>query len=284
VHGDPSESRTKVGEIEMGPGATMDYYGLILAWHDRWLKGIRNGIDEGAPVRIFVMGENVWREENEWPLARARPTDYFFRGAGQANTAAGDGRLSTEAPAAEPEDHYTYDPGRPVVIQNFETPGPFDHAPLQARRDMLVYTTPPLESELEVTGPITVHLWAASSAVDTDFAVTLCDVYPDGKAYNLTPLESGYLRARYRNSESRPEMLTPGAPTEFTIGGMVTSNLFRAGHRIRIQVTSSRFPSFDRNPNTGQRPERAVGGVAARQTIYHDSGHPSRVVLPIVPR
>ncbi len=284
VHGDPSESRTRVGELDMGPSATLDYYGLIVAWHDRWLKGIRNGIDEGAPVRIFIMGENAWRDENEWPLARAHLTDYYFRGGGRANTAAGDGRLATEAPGDEPADHYTYDPGRPLVIQNFETQGPFDHAPLQARRDVLVYTSEPLERDLEVTGPIAVHLWAATSAVDTDFAVTLCDVTPDGKAYNLTPLESGYLRARYRNSESRPEMMTPGAPTELAIGGMVTSNLFRAGHRIRIQVTSSRFPNFDRNPNTGQRPERAVGGIAAHQTIFHDAGHPSRVVLPVVPR
>lgn len=284
-HGDPSEKRTRVGEYEFGPNGTIDYYGLILKWHDRWLKGIRNGIDEGAPVRIFVMGDDVWRDEWEWPLQRARDTSFYLRGGGRANTLRGDGLLSAEAPGpAEPVDRYLYDPRRPVRIVNFEKLGPYDRSAIQARQDVLVYTTEPLERDLEVTGPFTVRLWIASDAPDTDFAVMLCDVHPDGRAWNLTPQEAGFLRARYRRSESAPESLTPGEPTELVIGGMMTSNVFKTGHRIRLEVTSSRFPVFDRNPNTGEPPASATRMVTARQTIFHDAAHPSRVILPVIPR
>ncbi len=289
-HGDPTEYETKVGEIDFGPNMTFDYYSLVIKWHDRWLKEIRNGVDEGPPVRIFVMGDNVWRAENEWPLKRTLYVPYYLHSGGRANTAAGDGSLSTAAPAAaaagaeEPPDRYVYDPHRPVVVENFEKMGPYDHSKMQSRQDMLVYTTEPLAEDVEVTGPITVNLWAASSAVDTDFAVMLCDVYPDGRAYNLAPNEAGFLRARYRKSESAPELLTPNEPTEFVIGQMVTSNVFKKGHRIRLQVTSSRFPSFDRNPNTGDPFGASSRVIVARQTILHDAVHPSRVVLPLIPR
>jgi hypothetical protein len=284
-HGDPKEHETRVGDLDFGPNATFDYYGLVLRWHDRWLKGIPNGVDEGPPVRLFVMGENVWRDEDAWPLRRARDTAYFLRSGGRANTATGDGRLSTGPPAAgEPPDRYEYDPRRPLTIENFEVQGPFDHAPQQGRQDVLVYSTEPLEQDVEVTGPVTVNLWAASSAPDTDFMVMLCDVHPDGKAYNLLPLEAGVIRARYRLSESAPSPLTPGEPAELRISGMVTSNLFKRGHRIRLQVSSSRFPTFDRNPNTGEPFGTSSRLVAARQTILHDPEHPSRVILPIVPR
>ncbi|HEU4402769.1 MAG TPA: CocE/NonD family hydrolase, partial [Candidatus Polarisedimenticolia bacterium] len=288
-HGDPSDHETRVGELDFGPNATLDYYGLILKWHDRWLKGRRNGIDEGAPVRLFVMGENVWRDENEWPLARARQTAYYLHSGGRANTAAGDGRLTTKPPApagspADSPDRYDYDPRHPVVIDNFETMGPFDHAKIQKRRDVLVYSTEPLSEEVEVTGPITVSLWAASSAVDTDFAVMLCDVHPDGKAYNLAPMEAGVIRARYRESEAVPSLLTPERPAEFVISSLVTSNVFKKGHRIRLQVTSSRFPSFDRNPNTGDPFGTSTRTVVAHQLILHDAEHPSRLLLPIIPR
>ena len=299
-HGDPSESRTRVGDLEFGANMTLDYYGLIIRWNDRWLKGIRNGVDEGAPVRLFVMGENIWRDENEWPLSRARPTPYYLHSGGRANTAAGNGRLSTDPPAAgqsgtggpppsaagadERPDRYLYDPRRPVAIENFEKMGPYDRSRLQSRQDVLVYSTDPLAEDVEVTGPITVHLWAASSAVDTDFCVMLYDVHPDGRAYNLMPNEAGAIRARYRHSESSPEPLTPDEPTEFVIDQMVTSNLFLRGHRIRFDVTSSRFPSFDRNPNTGEPFGTSSRTVVARQSILHDAGHPSRIILPIIPR
>jgi putative CocE/NonD family hydrolase len=281
-HGDPGIAETRVGELDYGGNAPIDYFGLVLRWHDRWLRGIPNGVDAGAPVRLFVMGENVWRDENEWPLARARPTAYYLRSNGDAAEA---GRLSEEPPpAGEAADRYDYDPRDPVVIENFEVMGPRDRSGLETRRDLLVYTTPPLAGDVEVTGPVSARLWIASSAVDTDFMVMLLDVHPDGRAYNVMPIEAGVLRARYRESQAAPRLLTPGEPVEITIGDMVTSNLFRRGHRIRLHVTSSRFPVFDRNLNTGEAPAGATRPVVARQTILHDDAHPSHVVLPIVPR
>jgi putative CocE/NonD family hydrolase len=274
-HGDPGIAETKVGELDFGENAPIDYYGLILRWHDRWLKGIRNGVDEGPPIRLFVMGENVWRDEAEWPLKRAQATTFYLRGPRL---------LSAEAPADKEEaDRYQYDPRDPVVIDNFEVMGPRDRSGLEARRDLLVYSTPPLEEDVEVTGPVTVRLWITSSAVDTDFMVMLLDVHPDGKAYNVMPLEAGVLRTRYRESQAAPKPLQPGEPVELTIGDMVTSNLFRRGHRIRLHVTSSRFPVFDRNLNTGEPPARATRMVTAHQAILHDAAHPSRVILPVVP-
>jgi putative CocE/NonD family hydrolase len=274
-HGDPNERETAVGELSFGPNMTIDYYGLILRWHDRWLKGIPNGIDEAPPVRLFVMGENVWRDEREWPLARTRYVPYYLRASG---------RLSPDPPdAAEPADRYTYDPRNPVVIENFEVQGPYDRSGLESRPDVLVFTTPPLDTDVEATGPVEVRLFAATDAPDTDFMVMLLDVHPDGKAYNLMPLEAGVIRARYRDSERSPRLMTPGQAVELTIGGMVTSNLFRKGHRIRLHVTSSRFPVFDRNPNTGEPFGTGTRLQPARQAIFHDAAHPSRLILPVIP-
>jgi len=284
-HGDPGIGETRVGELDFGANAPIDYYGLVLRWHDRWLKGIRNGIDEGPPVRLFVMGENVWRDEAEWPLRRARPTPFYLRSEGDAAAGKGAGHLATDAPPpTETADRFAYDPRDPVVIENFEVMGPRDRSGLESRRDLLVYSTAPLEQDVEVTGPVTVHLWVASSAVDTDFMVMLLDVHPDGRAYNVMPIEAGVLRARYRDSQAAPRLLVPGEPVELVIGDMVTSNLFRRGHRIRLHVTSSRFPVFDRNLNTGEPPAGATRMVVARQTVLHDVAHPSRILLPIVPR
>ena len=284
-HGDPGIGETKVGELDYGENAAVDYYGLVLRWHDRWLKGIRNGIDEGAPIRLFVMGENVWRDEEEWPLRRARPTLFYLRSKGNAATGKGSGRLAADPPQAdESPDRYLYDPRDPVVIENFEVMGPRDRSGLETRRDLLVYTSEPLMEDMEVTGPVTVHLWVASTAVDTDFMVMLLDVHPDGKAYNVMPIEAGVARTRYRTSEAAPKLLSPHETVELIIGDMVTSNLFRKGHRIRLHVTSSRFPVFDRNLNTGEPPAHATRMVVAHQTVLHDALHASRIVLPVVPR
>ncbi|MCZ6695030.1 MAG: CocE/NonD family hydrolase, partial [Acidobacteria bacterium] len=284
-HGDPNEYETHVGELDFGINTTFDYFGLILRWHDRWLKGIQNGVDDWPPVQIFVMGENVWRAEEEWPPARAQYEPYYLRSGGAANGAGGDGRITTTPPpVGEPPDRYVYDPKIPVTYENFESTGPFDHAPIQARKDVLVYTSAPLDRDLEVTGPITADLWIASSAIDTDFGVTLLDVHPDGRAFNVMPNEAGYLRIRYRDSESNPTFITPGEPTAIRIGNMVTSNLFRKGHRIRVLITSSRFPVFDRNTNTGENPAEAVRMEPAQQTVFHDATRASRVTLPIIPR
>ncbi len=284
-HGDPQENETGVTELDFGPNATFDYYGLVFRWHDRWLKEGHGAPDSEPPVRIFVMGENVWRDEWEWPLERTQYVSYYLRSGGLANKATGDGRLSIETPPVdEPADRYDYDPREPLIIEGFERGGPFDHAEIQERQDVLVYSTPPLEEDLEITGPITATLWISSSASDTDFGVMLLDVHPDGKAYNIIPMEAGYLRARYRNSEAEAELLTPGEPTELSISGMVTSNLFRKGHRVRVLISSSRFPVFDRNPNTGEPFGTSDRMVTAQQTILHDAAHPSRFTLPVIPR
>jgi putative CocE/NonD family hydrolase len=236
-----------------------------------------------APVRLFVMGENRWRDEPEWPLARARPTPYFLGSDGGANTLQGDGRLAPSPAGSAAQDRFSYDPRDPVPTgaDGAYSRAPNDMRAVEQRADVLVYSSEPLAVPLEVTGPVTLQLWAASSAPDTDFTARLIDVFPDGTARALT---DGILRARYRNSRSTPELLTPGEPVEFTIELGATSNLFLPEHRIRLEVSSSNFPRFDRNPNTGEPFGASARLAVARQTVYHDPAHPSRLLLPVVPR
>jgi hypothetical protein len=237
------------------------------------------------------MGANIWRDENEWPLARAVETRYYLHSSGHANSLQGNGTLTVNAPGGTEvgTDQYIYDPASPVPTCGgalLMTPeyrsGPFDQRPIESRADVLVYTSEVLSSAVEVTGPIKVHLWAASSAPDTDFVARLVDVHPDGYAQNLT---DGILRARYRAFERGevPGLIEPGAAYVYDIDLWATSNLFKAGHRIRLDVTSSSFPRWDRNPNTGHAFGADAELAVARQTILHDSEHPSYVVLPIVP-
>jgi putative CocE/NonD family hydrolase len=276
THGTPTPRKTRVGELDFGSAAGLDYEGLLLRFFDRWLKREDNGLDREAPVRVFVMGDDVWRAEPEWPLARARPTAYYL-GSG--------GRLLPEAPVAgEAPDAYTYDPRDPLVDPHGGALGPFDQSPLEARRDVLAYRSEPLARDLEVTGPIEVELWASSSARDTDFIVRLLDVHPDGRAYNLMSPTLEVLRVRYRKGEDRPELLEPGQVVKLRLANGITSNVFRAGHRVGIHVTSSLHPHLDRNPNTGGVIAREERLVRARQLVHHDAGHPSRVVLPVIPR
>jgi len=276
THGTPTPKKTRVGAIDFGKDAGLDYFALLLRFFDRWLKGVPNGIDREAPVRIFVMGDNVWRDETDWPLARAHGTAYYLHASG---------RLATEPPS-EPEssDGYVYDPADPVVDPHEGRLGPFDQSPLQARRDVLVYKSEPLARDLEVTGPIEIELWASSSARDTDFVARLLDVHPDGKAYNLMSPTLEVLRARYRNGEDRPEPLEPGRPVKLRLANGITANVFKAGHRIGLLVTSSLHPHLDRNPNTGGVIATEPRTLRAEQLIFHDAGHPSRIVLPVVPR
>jgi len=256
---------------------------MIFAWFDRWLKGEQNGIEKAAPVKLYVMGKNVWRDENEWPLARTQYTKYYFHGQGRANSLTGDGVLSTEAPGQEPADHFAYDPRNPVLTAGgnnlLEDVGAKDQAAVEKRPDVLVFTTPPLAGEVEVTGPISAVVYAASTARDTDFTVKLCDVYPNGVSYNL---QEGIVRARYRESTLQPSLIEPGKIYEYHIEMWATSNCFLKGHRIRVQVASSSFPRFDRNTNAG-----GEGGpmniIIANQSIYHDQEHPSHVLLPVIP-
>jgi len=283
-----------VGEQDFGFGSSgllidlkIDLASLQLRWFDYWLKGQQNGVMEEAPVKLFIMGENVWRDEQEWPLARTQYTPYYLHSQGRANSLQGDGLLSTEPPTDEAPDLYIYDPNDPVptrggalLMPPIYQPGPVDQRPIEQRGDVLVYSTPPLKQDVEVTGPIVVKLYAASSAPDTDFVARLVDVHPDGYAQNLT---DGIIRARYRNGD-KPELLEPGHVYEYTIDCWATGNLFRAGHRIRLDITSSSFPRWNRNPNTGGPLGAERELQTATQTILHDAEHPSRVILPIIPR
>ena len=261
---------------------------IHLRWFNQWLKGEDTGMLDEPPVRIFVMGDDVWRDENEWPLARAQTTSYYLHSAGNANTLHGDGVLSPEAPSDESPDVFLYNPANPVPTRGgqlccnpyFASSGAFDQNEIEARSDVLVYSTPTLERDVEVTGPITVTLWAATSATDTDFTAKLVDVCEDGCARNLT---DGIIRARYRESMSEPSLVEPGRAYCYTIDLWATSNVFKAGHKIRLEVSSSNFPRFDRNTNTGGVIAADTELKPAVQTILHDAAHPSHVSLPIVP-
>ena len=269
----------KIGEVTFGRQAVLDMTGTTLRWFDYALKGIRNEYASGVPVRIFVMGENAWRDEQEFPPARARSTNYYLRR----------GTLSTAPPGEEPPQSYEYDPANPVptiggrlCCANHQLPpGPADQRPNESRPDVLVFSTPPLEKDTEVTGFIRLKLYAASSATDTDFTAMLTDVEPSGYSRLLT---DGIVRARYRHGTSRAEPIEPGKIYEYDIDLWATSNLFKAGHRIRLAVSSSNFPRFDRNLNTGEPILGATRMVKARQTIYHDAQHPSALVVPVIPR
>lgn len=279
----------KIGEVDFGPEAEFDTDTIMLRWYDSLLKGTDNGTAAEKPVKIFVMGANQWREEAEWPLARARATRYFLHSAGKASTLSGDGALTTTGPQAEPADHFVYDPSEPVPTiggplccdATHLAPGPRDQRPAEARDDVLVFTTPAFKEDFEVTGPVSLELFASSSAVDTDFTGKLVDVWPNGFAQNLT---EGILRARYRNSQEKPEFLNPGEAYKLTLDLWATSNVFKAGHKLRLEVSSSNFPRFDRNLNTGELPANSTRMVKAANTIYHDREHPSALVLPVVPR
>jgi putative CocE/NonD family hydrolase len=276
------------GSVDFGPEANVDASKIFQAWNDHWLLDIDNGADKAAPVTIFVMGENQWRDENEWPLARTHYTRYYLHGGGKANSATGDGTLSTEAPKTEPTDGYVYDPADPVktlggnVCCSSVPAGTHDHREIETRNDVLIYTTPVLAEAVEVTGPIKAKLYAASSAKDTDWVVRLIDLHPDGRAQNV---QDGILRARYRAGNARPaKLLAPGKVYAYDIDMWATSNVFLPGHRIRIEITSSNFPRFDRNLNTGEDPATGTRMEKATQTIHHDAKYPSHVVLPIIPR
>jgi putative CocE/NonD family hydrolase len=276
---------TRFGEIDFGPNAGLDFDAFLLRWFDARLKGVDTGIDAEPPVRLFVMGDNVWRHESEWPLARARSTSLYLRGEGGALTVAGDGRLSAEPPrAVEPADTYVFDPIDPVWDEQFERSGAFDQAVFETRDDVLVFTSEPLESDLEVTGEMIAELYVSVDRPDTDLAVRVTDVHPDGTSYAINGPEAGYLRLRYREGMDRQLPMEPGRIYAVRIGDMLTSNVFKKGHRIRLQITSSRAPHFDPNPNTGEEIATATHLQPARITIHHDADHRSRVVLPVIPR
>jgi putative CocE/NonD family hydrolase len=335
VHGDEAIEQPFAGDVWFGHDATLDFAAVHLRWYDRWLKDVDNGVEDDAPVRIFVMGGGPgtrgpggrlhhggrWRDEHEWPLARTRFTPYYLHE---------DGGLHVDPPSVrESSTTFTFDPSNPVPtvggnlssladlarlparvarpsIAHFserlcdivlgggfdqrEAPGLFGCEPpllsLATRPDILVFQTPPLKEDVEVTGPIAVHLWVASSAIDTDVTAKLIDVYPPSESYpsgyalNLT---DSILRLRYRDDPSTPTWLAPGEAVSVTITLYPTSNLFVAGHRIRLDISSSNFPRFDVNPNTGEPLGSERRRAIAENTIFHDAARPSHVVLPLIP-
>lgn len=311
IHG--AHDRSAHGVAEFGPQAAIPALEFRLRWFDRWLKGAANGVERDAPVKIFVMGGGseektagglhlhggAWRDEREWPLERTRFTPYYLHP---------DGALGPQKPGVGPHSvAYDFDPRDPVPSIGGATSsgnsmlqqGAWDQKcderiwnckdrlPLSARRDVLVFQTAPLERDIEVTGPIEVRLWASSSAPDTDFTAKLIDVHPPTRDFPSgidMILGDGVRRARFRNSLERQELMRPGTVYRIDIQLYPTSNVFRAGHRIRLDVSSSNFPRFDVNPNTGEALNRHRRMATAVNTIYFDAARPSHVVLPVIPR
>ncbi len=267
----------KVGELDFGESAEMDENPLMLRWFDNQLKGIENGMDEEPPVKIFVMGANKWRFENEWPLARTVYQNFYFHSGGRANTLDGDGTLDINPPDDKNPDRYVYDPSDPV--RTIGSMGPYDQTEIEKRQDVLVYSTPPLKSDIEVTGPVNAIVYASSSAKNTDFTAKLVDVYPDGRAIRIC---EGIIRADHRNPSLPPTNIELGKVYKYNIDLWATSNVFKKGHKIRVEISSSNFPRFDRNLNTGDYFATDTKWIKAEQTVFHNKQYPSCIVLPVI--
>lgn len=289
-------TNARVGEYDPGVRSwhgVADVDGLHLRWYDRHLRDLDNGVDDEDPVTLFVMGEERWRTEAAWPLARAEEQEWFLGSGGRANTLNGDGVLSRDGSGADgaTADSYVYNPLDPVPTAGgglccnlqWTRAGSFDQRAVEARSDVLCYTTEPLAEPMEVTGPVTVTLYASSSAVDTDFTAKLVDVCACGCVRNLT---DGIVRARYRRGTRTQEPLTPGEVERYEIDLWATSNVFQTGHQVRVEISSSNFPRFDRNTNSGKEQATATRAdcLPALQRVFHDGAYPSKVTLPVVPR
>ncbi len=274
--------------LDYGPQASIPLRRLQFQWFDHWLKGL-DTIEHLVPAQIFTMGENRWHDEAVWPPTAARMEPYYLAGKGHANTVYGDGKLQRRPPRRQWSDGYTYDPRKPVPTQGgaiccnpkILKPGPMDQRGVEGRHDVLIYTGDPLKTDLEVTGVVRVSLYVSTSALDTDITAKLVDVAPDGSAIGLT---DGILRLRYRGGLDRPELAKPGEIYPITIDAGPTSNLFRTGHRVRLEIASSNFPRFDRNPNTGRPIADEIELRPAQQTVLHGGHYPSALLLPVVVR
>ena len=271
------------GRYASGPGsfATSRH----IAFFDKYLKGIESKFM--VPIRYFVMGIKKWRNAETWPLPQTDFQRFYFHSRGHANTGSGDGVLNRNEPVSEPNDIYVYNPLDPVPTRGGRinpdlnlASGPMDQSLIEQRSDVLCYTTPELTEDLEVTGPVKLHLFAATNVVNTDFMAKLVDVHPNGLAINIA---EGFIRARYRRSILKPEPLTPGKVNEYIIDMASTSNVFLKGHRIRVHITSSDFPRFDRNMNTGNPIGEDAEGIPAMQTIFHSKDYASYIELPVIP-
>ena len=273
---------------DFGPRARIDHRALQLRWFDHYLKGVDNGVDREPPIDLFIMGDDVWRRENEWPLARTVYTGFYLHSDGRANGGEGPGgTLSTTPPTGdEPADTFTYDPGNPtpylVDARELELGLNEDYAGIHATRsDLLVFDTGPLAEEMELTGPITGTLYAATDARDTDWYMMLLDVHPDGTAERI---QEGVARARFRDGFDRPSLLEPGRVYRYDMDMWFTGQVIPPGHRLRVAVSSALFPKYDRNLNTGGDNERDTAFVPAYQRILHTAEYPSHVTLPVIPR
>jgi putative CocE/NonD family hydrolase len=277
----------KFGDIDFGPQAMRSIFDLEMRWNDHYLKGIDNGIDREPPVEIFFMGVNKWAKVADWPLPGAKPTPFYLASEGHANSLRGDGRIEMKPGAGTTPDSFTYDPDQPVPSHGgndccgapFPT-GPRDQRVVESRNDVLVYTSEVLTRPLAIAGPVRMKLVAATDGRDTDFMVKLVDVHPNGYAMNLA---EGIIRARFHKGLDRMELLEPNRAYEFDVDMRGTANVFLPGHRIRVDITSSNFPQFDRNPNTGEDLGASAKVRIAKQTVHHDAEKASHILLPVVP-
>jgi len=288
LHG-PAEN--PVGEVDFGYAASDRAVGslaIMWRWFDYWLDAKDNGIMDEPPIRIYVMGKNEWRNESEWPLARTCYEKWYLHSEGKANSLRGDGRLTTDGSLDEPADAFTYDPENPVPTRGGGLccsatslrPGAFDQRSIEEREDVLVYTSAPFDEPFEITGPVSVKVWMSTSAPDTDVTAKLVDVYASGYARNLC---DGTCRLALRDSLETESPVPANTPVQATIDLAATSNVVLPGHRLRIEISSSNFPRFRANPNTGQSLGRGEYKKAFQQ-VYHDAGHPSYVLLPVIPQ
>ncbi len=284
----PHNMSAKFDNVDFGPDSLVPIRRLQLEWFDQWLMGKDTSVASMAPVKVFVMGANRWLEKREWPPEEARPAELYLDSNGHANSLDGDGRLRQGLSPREAEDSYTYQPRNPVPTRGGAVCcnprvlpwGPLDQRQVEARSDVLVYTSRPLRNEVAIAGPVKVVLYVSTSARDTDFTAKLVDVFPDGEARILT---DGILRLRYRNSLERPELAQPGEVYEIRIDAGETANVFLRGHRIRLEISSSNFPKFDRNLNTGGPAADEVRSMPANQTVYHGGARASRLELMVLP-
>jgi putative CocE/NonD family hydrolase len=279
-HGINDSSR--YGGVDFGQAALIDLYEVQRRWFDHWLKGLENGVEKEKPITYFTMGLNKWREESSWPLKRSRQVRLYLRSGGAANGLQGDGRLSSSPPrAGDAEcDEFDYDPEDPNPSP-INVNQPDDRRPAERRDDALIYDAPPLKRGTEVTGQVLLELFASSSARDTDFVGRLVDVFPNGYAH---PVADGIITCRYRDSLEHPSNIKPGQVYKLVLDLWYTSNLFLKGHKLRVEVTSSDFPRYARNMNTGKPYGEDITGKVAHQKVYHDAAHPSCVVIPTVGR
>jgi putative CocE/NonD family hydrolase len=275
----------RIGRIEIGDASRHTRWEMLQEFFDYWLNGVDNGFAQRPRVQYFTIGPNEWRTADDWPLPGTRHVDFYFHSNGGAELEDEAGSLSTTPPSSEPPDRFVYDPSDPVALAHkvdFWSRAAYlqDRAGLVQRSDVLLYDSVPLDSDTELTGPITVTLFASSSAPDTDFTATLVDLHPDGYAHLV---QEGIVRASYRESDTSPTPIEPGRIYEYKIDLWATSYVVKKGHRIRVEISSSNFDRFDRNPNTGEPFGTATHGVPATQRVFHTGEHPSRITLPIAP-